>query len=102
MAGLIYWMPTAMKVSRTMILMTTMALLMLADSDTPSTSRPQTAAMPTAATRLNVPVIGKPASGPLAMYWIRGVAHRGPSPPAKLIVGNRLALRPKSLRIDTT
>ncbi|MNL77603.1 hypothetical protein D3C87_2038240 [compost metagenome] len=58
-----------------MILMTTMALLMFADSDTPSTSRPQTAAMPMAATRLNVPVIGKPASGPLAMYWIRGVAH---------------------------
>jgi len=70
-----------MKVSRTMILMTTMALLMFADSDTPSTSRPQTAAMPTAATRLKVPVSGKPASAPEATYWISGVAHWGPSPP---------------------
>jgi hypothetical protein len=53
-----------MKVSRTMILMTTIMLLMLALSDTPSTSSEQTEAMPMAATRLKVPVIGKDAAVP--------------------------------------
>ncbi|MNI11768.1 hypothetical protein D3C73_649250 [compost metagenome] len=79
-----------------------MALLMFADSDTPSTSRPQTAAMPTAATRLKVPVIGKEVAPAVWTSCTSGVAHWGPSPPAYCMAGNNCWLMPKSPRIETT
>ena len=97
-----YWMPTAIKVSRTTILMTTMMLLMFADSETPRTSRLQTAAMPTAATRLKVPVSGKAVVPASCTSWTSGVAHWGPSPPAYWMAGNICWLMPKSDRIDST
>ena len=95
-------MPTPMKVSSTTIFSTTMALLMLADSETPRTSRLQTAATPSAATRLKVPVRGKLAPAAPCTNCTSGVAQVGPSPPANWIVGNRLWLMPKSDRIETT